>query len=89
MPIPVLLHDKREILIVIVKVVTKEVEHGLPVQLHQLFIGYTQLPCHTEQIFIGVGLRSQRRKRLGVDFISVNSVETLRQEIRSTVNVHE
>ena len=74
-------HDEREVLVMVVGVVGKDVEHKPAEHFLAIHFGQMQFPANGQQFLVTVGFGIHCRKGLGVDFSRLVSVEALGQEM--------
>ena len=89
MPGTVLLHDKGEILGVVIRIVGQDVEHHPEEELVQFILGDGELPASGEEIFVAICLRIDCGERLGEHLLSRAAVETHRQEMTDAFHLDQ
>ena len=86
-PTAILIHDKREVLIMVIGVVGQNVEYH-PTE-HLLAVGFRQMQLTTNgyQLLIAVSIRTNGSQRLGINLPLTVTIETLGDKMVVTVNI--
>ena len=77
MPLSIPVHQKGEVLIMIICVVDKYIESCSTKQFIDFRLGNREFTGSTEKILVAIGVKVYRRKSLREDFLAVPTVEAL------------
>ena len=88
-PGTILLHDKGEVLGVVICVVGEDVEHHSQIKFVQFILGDGELPAGGEEILIAVCLRIDGGERLGEHLLTGTAVKPLCQEVADTFHLDQ
>ena len=86
-PGTILLHDKGEVLGVVICVVGEDVEHHSQIKFVQFILGDGELPAGGKQILVAIGLRIDSGKCLGEHLLTGTAVKPLCQEMADTFHL--
>ena len=95
MPFTVSLHQERDIFGMVILIAHHHVEHHPAEHFLGFRIGQTQGSHHMECLFVGIGpmqalvIMSHTAKCLHVDFLTILAVETLCQEMGTSILLNE
>ena len=89
MPLTILIHQERKVFLMVVGVVSQNIEYGTTEQFFYLRLGDPKFACRTKQIFITMSIRIYGRKGLDKHFLAIFTIKAPRQEMTHALNFYK